>query len=66
MFAYGVSQVPQLETFVLKVIQFELNLSLVFHLEFRQPCLTEECIETFAKAISKLKNLKNFDIYFRR
>jgi len=51
-YAQGLPQLKQLEYFSLKVLQ--------------NPNISEECIERFAGVISKLDNLSNFDLYFRK
>jgi len=50
--AQGLIKIQKLEYFSLKIIQ-KLNIS-------------EECLEKFTFAISKLKNLSRFDLYFRK
>jgi len=63
-YAQGFSQFKQLEYFSLKILQY---IYLLLHLLIeRNPNISEECIEKFAEVVSKLDNLSNFDLYFRR
>jgi len=50
--AYALSMIPYLTSFTFKVIQ--------------KSSISQGCIETFTQAISKLKNLQNFNLYFRK
>jgi len=51
-FAHGLINLPQIKYFSLKVLQ--------------NPNVSKECLEKFATAISRLENLSQFDLYFRR
>jgi len=52
IFAYGLSQIPQLKSLKLKVIQKFL--------------ISMDHIEKFVEKVSSMMNIKKFDLYFRK